>query len=225
MFIKVISIIPKIILFIAISGLFLLFFLRLITFAFAQTKKSTIMDIKSAPVAVVFGAGLWRDGSPTPVLRDRVETAVELYNSGKVLRILMSGDNIFENYNEPAAMRDYALSLGIPEDVVILDPSGHRTYDTCYRAKHIFGLERVILVTQGFHLPRALYTCNVLGLNATGVAADMRTYRTRSLLFWQVRESFATLVAFWEVHITRPLPILGEPEYIFTINNKSKQEG
>ncbi|MFH1906686.1 MAG: ElyC/SanA/YdcF family protein, partial [Chloroflexota bacterium] len=123
------------------------------------------------------GAGLWRDGSPTPVLRDRV-AAADLYFNGKVEKLLMSGDNRFVEYNEPGAMREYALSLGVPDEAIVLDYAGRRSYDTCYRAKAIFGLERAVVVTQGFHLPRVLYTCNALGLEAVGVEADRQRYQS-----------------------------------------------
>ena len=112
--------------------------------------------------------GLWRNGTPTPVLQDRIETAADLYFAGKVEKLLMSGDNRFIYYNEPGAMREYAISLGVPEEDIVLDYAGRRTYDTCYRAKAIFGLEKAILVTQAFHMPRALYTCNQLGVESPG---------------------------------------------------------
>ncbi len=169
----------------------------------------------SAPAAIVFGAGLTRDGGPTPVLRDRVATAVDLYRAGKVQKLLMSGDNRTLTYNEPAAMREYAIRLGVPADDIVLDYAGQRTYDTCYRARVIFGLDEALLVTQAYHLPRAVLTCNGLGLKAQGVNADRRTYGTRSLRFWRMREVGATLVAVWEVYVTRPQPILGQEEPIF----------
>jgi SanA protein len=149
------------------------------------------------------------------VLRDRVATAAELYFTGKIEKLLMSGDNRFHDYNEPAAMQDFAISLGVPKDAIVLDYAGRRTYDTCYRAKHIFMIDQAILVTQKFHLPRALYLCNQLGIEATGVSSDRREYRKSSLTFWNLRELPATLSALWEVHITKPLPVLGKPEPIF----------
>jgi len=127
----------------------------------------------------------------------------------------MSGDNSTVEYNEPAAMREYALSLGIPDEDIVLDYAGRRTYDTCYRAREIFGVENAILVTQQFHLPRALYLCNLLGVDGVGVAANNYNYRSMSLLFWNLRELAATVTALVDVHLTRPLPILGEPEPIF----------
>ncbi len=187
---------------------------RLISEIFTQSLVFSTSAVPSARAAVVFGAGLQRDGSPTAVLRDRVATAAELYFSGKVEILLMSGDNSYTYYNEPAAMRAYALQLGIPEASIVLDYAGRRTYDTCYRAKAIFGLSKAILVTQRFHLPRALFTCRALGLEAVGVPADRREYHAHSLFYWNLRELPATLNAFVEVLITHPLPILGEPEPI-----------
>lgn len=188
---------------------------RLITFIYSQPRTYRADGVPQKRVAIVFGAGLLRDGSPTAVLRDRVKTAVELYQGGKVEKLLMSGDNSSIYYNEPESMRQYALSLGVPDESIVLDYAGRRTYDTCYRAHRIFGLEEVILVTQRFHLPRAIYTCNMLGLPAIGVIADQREYRQRSLLFWNLRETVASLVALWEIHYSKPEPILGDPEPIF----------
>lgn len=166
-------------------------------------------------IAIVFGAGLQRDGTPSAVLRDRVEMAAQLYHQGKVEKLLMSGDNRFVEYNEPGSMRDYAIGLGIPSEDIVLDYAGRRTYDTCYRAIHIFGVRDAILVTQRFHLARALFTCNNLGVRSNGVAADNRYYLRRSRAFWQLREIMATPVAAWEVWFLRPLPVLGQPEPIF----------
>lgn len=189
---------------------------RLIT---ALSTIKNISSVEEAPirqVAVVFGAGLWRDGSPTPVLRDRVQTAARLYFSGKVEKILMSGDNSYVEYNEPEAMRQYALKLGVPDEDIVLDYAGRRTYDTCYRAKAIFNIEQPILVTQSFHLPRAVYTCRAMGMDAIGIPADLRDYRRSSLIYWNLRELPATLTAMLEVHFLRPEPILGEPLPIFS---------
>lgn len=188
---------------------------RLITSIYGGLRTYTVENAPAARVAIVFGAGLWRDGSPTPVLRDRVATAAQLYFTGKVEKLLMSGDNSEIHYNEPGAMREYALALGIPEDAIVLDYAGRRTYDTCFRAREIFGIDEALLVTQQFHLPRALYVCNQLGLRAAGVAADQRQYERRAWLWWNLRETPATLVALWEVHIARPQPILGKKEPIF----------
>jgi SanA protein len=158
----------------------------------------------SAPAAIVFGAGLTRDGRPTTVLADRVRTAVELYHQGKVETILMSGSARSTGYSEPEAMWRLAISLGVPMEALKLDPGGTRTYATCLRAKELFGIDRALLISQAFHLPRALATCQGLGLQADGVAADLRTYRTPALSYWRIREVPATWVALWEAYITKP---------------------
>ena len=188
---------------------------RLITAVYAWQRVISVENAPNRRIAIVFGAGLMRDGSPTAVLRDRVVTATRLYFDGKVEKLLMSGDNSEIFYNEPGAMKDYAISLGVPEEDIVLDYAGRRTYDTCYRARDIFGVREAILVTQGFHLPRALYTCNKLGVSAVGVPADLQRYLRRARLFWGLRELPATVRAVWEVHVSRPQPILGNPEPIF----------
>ncbi len=199
-------------------GLLVLFLPRIITSIYAVFRTFSVENVSPERVAIVFGAGLRRDGSPTVVLRDRVETATQLYFDGKVEKLLMSGDNRYENYNEPEAMRQHALSLGVPDEAIVLDYAGRRTYDTCYRARAIFGVESAILVTQDFHLPRALFTCNALGVKATGVGANNFYYLKRSRLYWNTRELFATVGAIWDVYFKKPLPVLGEPEPIFPVS-------
>jgi SanA protein len=100
----------------------------------------------------------------------------------------------------------------------VLDFAGRRTYDSCYRAKAIFGLDELIVVTQAFHLPRALFLCNAFDIQAAGVVADDANYRLRSYTYWWVREIFATLKAYWDVWVAHPVPILGDPEPIFLDN-------
>jgi SanA protein len=106
-------------------------------------------------------------------------------------------------------MAEYAQARGVPREDLVLDYAGRRTYDSCYRAKAIFGVERAVLVTQGFHLPRALYTCEGLGLEAVGVAADRRDYLRSG--WYQVRELAALVRAWLDLNLFRPVPILGEP--------------
>jgi SanA protein len=178
---------------------------------FAAPRTFTAEEVPPTRVAIVFGAGLLRDGSAGPVLRDRVETAVLLYQQRKAGKLLMSGDNRFANYNEPEAARRYALQRGVPDEDIILDYAGRRTYDTCYRAKHIFGVDEAILVTQPFHLPRALFLCNWFGVEATGVEADNRYFLKRFRAYWNFRELFAAFQAAWDVMVAKPVPVLGEP--------------
>ena len=121
---------------------------RVITTIYSWTRIYTVDAAPTERVAIVFGAGLTHEGQPTLILRDRVKTAVQLYLTGKVEKLLMSGDNQGVGHDEPGAMRDYAVSLGVPANAIVLDNSGDRTYDTCYRAKAIFGLDSALLVTQ-----------------------------------------------------------------------------
>ena len=178
------------------------------------SKIQKIENLPSTNVAIVFGAGLRYDGTPTAILRDRVQTAADLYHQGKVKKLLFSGDNRFIEYNEPGSMRAYALTLNVPPEDIILDYAGRRTYDTCYRAKYIFDVNQAILVTQNFHLPRALFLCNQIGIDATGVNADLRTYSRRSLIIWNFREALATMGAMVDVWIRHPIPVLGDPQPI-----------
>jgi len=199
----------------AVLGLLILVISRLVTGLYARPKTYSAADVPARRVAIVFGAGLWRDGTATPVLYDRVQTAANLYFAEKVEKLLMSGDNRFVNYNEPAVMRELAIKLGVPEDVIVLDYAGRRSYDTCFRAKVIFGVTEAILVTQAFHLPRTIYLCNQLGVNSVGVEADLRIYRKSSVLYWNMRELLATVAALWDVNFSHPIPVLGAPEPIF----------
>ena len=166
-------------------------------------------DLPDHQVAIVFGAAV-RGDRPTPVLADRVEAAVELYQSGRVQKLIMTGDNRFVDYNEPAAMIAYAVELGVPEDDLVADYAGRRTYDSCYRARDIFGVNQAVLVTQSFHLNRALFICDRLGLDVIGYAADRRVY-PGSQWVWRLREVPALALAWWDTTIRRPVPVLGEP--------------
>lgn len=188
---------------------------RIVTSIYSINRIYQTEDAPQKRLAIVFGAGLRRDGTPTAILRDRVETAADLYFTGKVEKLLMSGDNRFLEYNEPESMRQYALSLGVPDEAIAMDYAGRRTYDTCYRAKEIFAVDDVLLVTQKFHLPRALFLCNALGLEAAGVEANTRRFWSVSLLIWNTREVLATAGAFLDVFVTKPQPVLGEPSPLF----------
>jgi len=167
-----------------------------------------IHTLKSAPVmptAVVFGAGLRRDGQPTTVLADRVATAAALYHQGKVSRILMSGTVRGSDYNEPSAMRSLALKIGVPAEDILVDSGGNRTLHTCLRARQIFGVDQALLISQRFHLPRALVICDASGVSAVGVAADLHPYRFQ--FFWELREIPATLRAIWDAYFRKPSKI------------------
>ncbi len=165
-------------------------------------------SVPAQPVASVFGAGIERDGRLSPILADRVEAAIRLYQAGKVRKLLMSGDNRFAWYDEPTRMYEYAVARGVPAADIVHDFAGRRTYDTCYRAGAIFGVREAVLVTQRYHLPRALFTCRSMGIDAVGLAADRRVYQGNP--YYQARDLVATLVAWWEVKIAHPQPVLGD---------------
>jgi len=179
--------------------------------------------VKHRPVAIVFGAGVYPDGRLSPMLADRVLTAVDLYQAGKVDKLLMTGDNSIATYNEPWHMAEYAIARGVPETDIAFDYAGRRTYASCWRAKHIFGLDQVVLVTQRFHLPRALYLCESLGLDARGVAADRRDYGLASTRY-ALREMLARVKAWLDIHLLHPDVIGGDPIDIFSPDYKGKHE-
>jgi len=184
-------------------------------------RSKTYRDLGAIPpanaprVAIVFGAGLASHREPSPVLYDRIATAADLYHAGQVQKLLLTGDNRFSNYNEPEAMRAAAVRLGVPDGDLVLDYAGRSTYDSCYRARAIFDVKQAILVTQAFHLDRALYLCNALGVPAIGVPADRREYDRGSLVWWSLREFPASAAAWFDVNVWHPTPVLGEPMPIF----------
>lgn len=163
-------------------------------------------------IAIVFGAKVWDDGTPSNALNDRVVTAVELYRAKRVTKLLMSGDNPSPDYDEPTAMKKLAVGLGVPESDIVLDFAGRRTYDTCYRAKEIFEVKQAILVTQEFHEARALYLCNNLGVESIAVKANRRTYEGEN--YWAFREFFSVFSAWYEMNFVPFEPVPGKKEPI-----------
>lgn len=171
----------------------------------------TVDDVPAARVALVLGARVYPDGRLSSMLRDRVDQAVALYQAGKVDKILVSGDNSSDEYNEPGAMMARAIAQGVPAADVQPDYGGRRTYDSCYRARAIFGVEDAIIVTQQFHLPRAIFLCESLGISATGVIADRQLYSRRAVTWSELREVPATFLALIDAIRRVPPPVLGEP--------------
>ncbi len=175
-----------------------------------------LAEVPETPVALVFGAGLNRDGTPSGALRDRVLTGVDLYNAGKVQKLLMTGDNGHRFYDEATAMRRLAEAEGVPPEDIVLDYAGFRTYESCYRARDIFGLTSVIAVSQSYHLPRIQYICERMGIDVIGLSADRQFYNAKHVRAWHIRESLARAKAVWQVEITKPLPkFLGNKECVF----------
>ncbi len=175
---------------------------------------ANLQAVPARPVAIVFGAGYTRSGL-SPILYDRVFTAAQLYKAGKVRKLLLTGDNGSVEHNEPEAMRQAAMKMGVPRRDIVLDYAGFRTYDSLYRARDIFGAQQAILVTQAYHLPRALYTARALGMDVIGVPADRRDYGG-VMPRYETREFLAIENAWLEAHITHPRPLrLGKKEPIF----------
>ncbi|MGW0816009.1 SanA/YdcF family protein [Streptomyces viridiviolaceus] len=133
----------------------------------------TTADVPRTEVAVVFGAGLW-DGEPSPYLAHRLDAAAELYRAGRIEVVLVTGDNSREEYDEPDAMRAYLVRHGVPDGRIVSDYAGFDTWDSCVRAKKIFGVDRAVLISQGFHIRRAVALCQEAGVTSYGVGVDAK---------------------------------------------------
>lgn len=165
---------------------------------------ATPADAPCESVAVVLGAGVRADGTLSAVLEDRLFTAVELYRTGKVRKLLLTGDHGTTSYDEPGAMARWVEARGVPACDVFLDHAGFDTYASLARAKRVFGVERALVVSQAFHLPRALYVARQLGIEAVGVRADRRPYE--KAVFYALRETFARAKAVLVAGLLRPDP-------------------
>ncbi len=163
----------------------------------------------SAPVVIVPGAGLRSDETPSDILSDRLIVALALYDDGRVEKILCSGDNGQVQYDEVNAMRVWLLERGVDADDIFLDHAGFDTYDTMTRAAKIFGVTRAVVVTQDFHLPRALYIAHAKGIEAQGVSASLRPYVAQDA--YQLREIPSRIKAFFEVLFHVQPKYLGDP--------------
>ncbi len=157
-----------------------------------------------AQVAIVLGARVYESGVPSPMLKDRLDTAVALYRLGKVEKLLLSGDHGHKSYDEVNAMLAYVVAQGLPDEDVFTDHAGFSTYDTMYRARDVFKVTTALVVTQRFHLSRAVYTGRELGLDATGVVADLQAYSSERR--FAIRDWLAQVKAFFQLHVTHPKP-------------------
>lgn len=207
----------RILLYLIGLGLLGLFFVYLINLQVKSYSNEKIYSsVETVPndsqIAIVLGARVWDDGSLSHALLDRVTTAVELYKAGKVKKLLMSGDNPTHEYDEPTAMKKYAMELGVPEADIVLDFAGRRTYDTCWRAKEIFEVKKAILVSQEFHLARSIYLCQNMEIESTGIKANRRNYLGERR--WAVREFFSIFSAWFEMNFIPFEPIKGNKEPI-----------
>jgi vancomycin permeability regulator SanA len=150
-------------------------------------------DVPAAPVALVLGAKVFPDGTPSPFLTARLDLAKRLYDAGRVEVIIVSGDKNAPEFDEPAAMHDYLINAGVPESRIVVDTEGFDTYESCVRARQVFNVSRLIMVTQSYHLPRAVATCRALGLDAMGVGDDSARQHPNSWRRGAIRDQFACL--------------------------------
>ncbi|MER5253947.1 MULTISPECIES: SanA/YdcF family protein [unclassified Streptomyces] len=142
-------------------------------FVTAEGRLHTTADVPRTRVAVVFGAGLW-EGEPSPYLAHRLDAAAELYEAGRIEVVLVTGDNSREDYDEPDAMRAYLTERGVPGRRIVSDYAGFDTWDSCVRAKKVFGVDRAVLISQGFHIRRAVALCRAAGVTSYGVGVDAK---------------------------------------------------
>lgn len=161
-----------------------------------------------ADCILVLGCGVSESGTPSPVLSDRLNRGIDLYEAGASQKLLMSGDHGRTNYDEVNAMKNYAIDRGIPSENVFMDHAGFSTYESMYRARDIFRAEKIVIVSQEYHLARSVYLAKALGLDAYGVAADDRAYYGR----WKmdVREALARSKDFFGAVIQPEPTYLGE---------------
>jgi len=168
-------------------------------------------DVPEAPVALVLGAAVFPDGRPSPFLAARLDLARRLYAAGKAEVLLVSGDNLAPEYDEPAAMRRYLVNAGVPSAAIVTDHAGFDTYDSCFRAARVFGVHRLIVVTQAYHLPRAVGTARRLGLDASGVGDESVRQFRRAWRRGTVRDQVACVKTVLDL-VTHRTPVLGQAE-------------
>lgn len=184
-----------------------------VTISIVNSYKKYIYNLEDMPsdnyVIIVLGAGVRDDGTPSDILADRLETSLEVYKANVGSVFILSGDHGREEYNEVRAMKDYIMKDNIDEKIIFMDHAGFSTYDTMYRAKEIFKVDKAIVVTNEYHLPRALYISRKLGIEAYGVKSDKRGYQLMDS--YKKREVLAQLKDFFYVNILKPEPtFLGE---------------
>jgi SanA protein len=172
--------------------------LNLYVAAKAGEQTADVADVPHAQAAIVLGAGLNRNGSMSGMLADRVHQALALYRAGKVDRIIVSGDHHRWSYDEPGTMRNALQRAGVPDAAIFTDHAGFDTWATMERSVKVFGVQSAVVVTQGFHMDRALYLAQAAGLDATGLTADLHPYGRQGQIS-SVRELFARVKAVGEV--------------------------
>ena len=171
---KMIKYIIMLILIFGVSVLAINFFVKIVT-KNRILKKEEYSKLEDIDCIIVLGAGIWGD-KPSPMLEDRLKEAISLYNQNISSKIIMSGDHGKEDYDEVNIMKEYAIEQGVKSEDIFMDHAGFSTYESMYRAKEIFEANKVVIVTQKYHLYRALYIAKQLGIEAYGVNSDPRKY-------------------------------------------------
>ncbi len=165
-------------------------------------------SVEKSDCIIILGCGVRPDGNPSDMLRDRLEVGISLYKNGAAPKILMSGDHGEIYYDEVNTMKDYAIEQGVPSEDIFMDHAGFSTYESIYRAKEIFSLQNITVVTQKYHLYRALFIAENFGMKAEGVSADLRSYQKQEIR--DLREILARNKDFF-TSIFKPEPsVLGE---------------
>ncbi|MDO8521986.1 MAG: ElyC/SanA/YdcF family protein [bacterium] len=167
---------------------------------------NNIASVPNAEVALIPGAAILLNGGLSPIFVDRVDMTIKLYEAKKVSKIIVSGDNSTLSHNEVNPVRNYLLAKGIPDEDIFLDHAGFDTYSTMYRARDIFGVSSVLITTQSFHLPRAVFIARQLGMNASGMNADVGRIFSRNY----IREALANEKAILDLMFQRKPKYLGE---------------
>lgn len=179
-----------------------------VTISIVNSYKKYIYNLEDIPndnyAIIVLGAGVRNDGTPSDILADRLETSLEVYRSNLGNVFILSGDHGSEEYNEVRAMKDYIMKDNIDKKIIFMDHAGFSTYDSMYRVKEIFKVEKAIVVTNEYHLSRALYIARRLGIEAYGVKSDKRGYQLMDS--YKRREVLAQLKDFFYVNILKPEP-------------------
>lgn len=150
-------------------------------------------EVPPREVGLVFGAQVYPDGRPSRYLRARLNLAGQLYAEGTVKTLIVSGDGRAEHHSEPISMRDYLVEAGVPTGAIVCDPAGFDTYDSCVRARRVYGLRALITISQAYHVPRAIATARLVGVDAIGVGDTMINRRSPTWRQGVLREVFAGL--------------------------------
>lgn len=198
-----------------------------IVFRIQNYGKRYMLNINNLPMdldaIIVLGAGVKDDGTPSDILVDRLKTALEVYKAGASRKFLLTGDHGRKEYNEVRAMKNYVKEQNVDESKIFMDHAGFSTYESMYRARDIFKVKKAVIVTNEYHLPRALYIARKMGIEAYGISSDIRNYYY--IKAYKKREILAQVKAFIDINVLKPLPtFLGEPIPVSTSDGRATED-